>query len=88
MKSLQSLNNVTFTRLTVILSMEKPKAKNSRPLQLKLEFELKFWCSRINWNANYMKGWVKLLVDFDQKSRGNTVLLDLTKGSFEMGSSL
>ena len=35
-----------------------------------------------------MKGWVKLLGDFDQKSRGNTVLLDLTKGSFEMGLSL
>ena len=34
MKSLQSLNNVTFTRLTVILSKEKPKAKNSRLLQL------------------------------------------------------
>ena len=28
---------------------------------------------------------MKLLWDFDQKSRGNTVLLDLTKGSFEMG---
>ena len=35
-----------------------------------------------------MKGWVKLLGDFDQKSGGNTVLLDLTKGSFKMGLSL
>ena len=31
---------------------------------------------------------MKLQGDFDQKSRGNTVLLDLTKGSFEMGLSL
>ena len=35
-----------------------------------------------------MKGWVKLQVDFNQKSRGYTVLFDLTKGSFEMGLSL
>ena len=85
MTSLQSLKIVTFTRLTVILSKEKPKAKNSRLLQLKLEFGLKFWLSRINWNANYMKGWVKLQVDFNQKSGGNTLLFDLTKSSFEMG---
>ena len=35
MKSLQSLNNVTFTRLTVILSMEKPKAEKFKTATIK-----------------------------------------------------
>ena len=35
-----------------------------------------------------MKGWVKLQVDFNQKSGGNRVLFDLKKGLFEMGLRL